>query len=130
MIKCDANKLPVEIKEKAHEYVEKRRPRFRTFGVMQDDVECAWLNGFAFCLEGTVEVKVRQCAMCVYADSPCTPLDYAKDNEGVCNHYRNAVSDYAILKKRAKDLIRCVEHCADNELVLAHCVEQLKEFIQ
>jgi hypothetical protein len=58
-IVCDANKLPEEIKNKAHEYTEKRKPRFRTFGVTRDDVENAWLNGFAFCMEGTVKVKAE-----------------------------------------------------------------------
>lgn len=129
MIQCDANKLPEEVKEKAHEYVEKRKPRFRTFGITQEDVDCAWLNGFAFCLEGTVEVKVKQCAICVYADSPCTPSDYAKDNEGVCNHYKNVFECYELLKKRAGDLTYCAEHCADNSLALARCVEKLKELI-
>lgn len=87
-IVCDANKLPEEIKTKAHEYVAKRRPRFRTFGIVSDDVECAWLNGFAFCMEGTVEVKVKQCATCIYADSPCMPSDYEKGSEGKCDHYK------------------------------------------
>lgn len=98
MIQCPANKLPEEIKEKAHKYIEKRKPRFRTFGVIQEDVENAWLNGFAFCMEGTVTVKVKQCATCVYTDSPCIPSDYAKDNEGVCNHYKNVLDAYADLK--------------------------------
>jgi len=99
MIKCDANKLPEEVKEKAHEYVEKRKPRFKTFGITRDDVECAWLNGFAFCLEGTVEVKVKQCATCVYADSPCKPSDYAKDTENVCSHYKDIFDAYTELRK-------------------------------
>lgn len=59
-INCDANKLPEEIQDKAREYVAKRKPRFRTFGVVSDDVECAWLNGFAFCLEGKVKVALEE----------------------------------------------------------------------
>lgn len=105
MIQCDANKLPEEVKEKAHEYVEKRKPRFKTFGVTQEDVKCAWLNGFAFCLEGTVEVKVKQCATCVYTDSPCTPLDYEKDKEGVCNHYKSIFEEYAKLKGDSESIL-------------------------
>ena len=128
-IVCDANKLPEEIKAKAHKYIEKRKPRFRTFGVTLEDVECAWLNGFAFCLEGTVEVKVKQCATCVYADSPCTSSDYEKGSEGECNRYKSIFEAYEVLKKQAKDLIYCVEHCAKNELAVARCVERLKELI-
>lgn len=58
-IVCDANKLPEEVKIKAHEYVEKRKPRFRTFGATRDDVEDAWLNGFAFYFEENAKLKAQ-----------------------------------------------------------------------
>lgn len=95
---CDANKLPEEIKTKAHDYVEKRKPRFRTFGIVSDDVEDAWLNGFAFCMEGEVTVKVKQCATCIYADSPCLPSEYEKGINGGCDHYKSVFEENAELK--------------------------------
>lgn len=104
MTKCTANKLPEEVKEKAHEYVEKRKPRFRTIGIVQEDVECAWLNGFAFCLEGTVTVKVKQCATCTRANASCTPSDYTTDTNGVCNHYRDVFEENSELRKKNKEL--------------------------
>lgn len=104
MIMCDANLLPEEIQEKAHEYVEKRKPRYGKFGVTQEDVECAWLNGFAFCLEGQVDVKVKQCAACVFTDSPCVPSDYAKDEKEVCNHYKNVFEENSELSKKNAEL--------------------------
>ena len=106
MIKCDANKLPEEIKGKAREYVAKRRPRFRTFGIVSDDVECAWLNGFAFCLEGTVEVKVKRCATCVFVDNHCVPSNYEK---GGCPEYKSVFSQNAEIEKKltkAKEIIK------------------------
>lgn len=56
---ADAAKLPKEVRDKAHEYIQKRKPQFRTFGVAQSDVENAWLEGFAFCLQGKVDVKMK-----------------------------------------------------------------------
>lgn len=125
----EANKLPEEIKMKAHEYVEKRKPQFRTFGVVSDDVEDAWLNGFAFCMEGTVTVKVKQCATCIFTDSPCLPSDYTKATEEDCDHYKSVFEAYELFKKRAGDLIYCIEHCAKNELAVARCIDQLKELL-
>lgn len=58
----NAEKLPEEIKAKARDYVEKREASFRTFGVTREDVVRAWSEGFAFCLAGTVELKVVQCS--------------------------------------------------------------------
>ena len=107
---CDANRLPEEIKAQAHEYVEKRKLRFKSFGVTRDDVECAWLNGFAFCMEGRVDVKVKQCATCVYTDSPCVPSDYARDAEGGCTHYRNVIEENKVLKTQIKEM-KCCYNC-------------------
>ena len=100
MIKCDANKLPEEIKEKAKDYCtnELEHSYADTREELEEDVMRAWLNGFAFCMEGTLTVKVKQCATCVYTDSPCVPSDYAKDNENVCNHYKNVFDAYTELK--------------------------------
>ena len=126
---CNANKLPEEIKTKANEYVAKRKPRFRTFGIVSDDVEDAWLNGFVFCLEGQVEVKIKRCATCVFTDSPCMPSDYIKGAEDECAHYKSVFEGYELLKKRAGDLIYCIEHCTKNELAVARCVERLKELL-
>lgn len=47
MIKCDANKLPDCVKDKAREYAAKRSPCLRK--LTNDDVADAWLNGFATC---------------------------------------------------------------------------------
>lgn len=58
----NAEKLPEEIKAKARDYVEKRDASFRAFGVTREDVTRAWLEGFAFCLAGTVDLKVVQCS--------------------------------------------------------------------
>ena len=55
---ADAAKLPKEVREKAHEYVQKRAPQFRVFDITKTDVENAWLEGFAFCLQGKVDVKI------------------------------------------------------------------------
>lgn len=126
---CEANKLPEEIKTKAHEYVEKRKPRFRTFGIVSDDVEDAWLNGFAFCMEGEVTVKIKQRATCTYADSPCLPSEYEKGINGGCSHYKSVFEDYERLKKRAKELMFCIENCGKNELSVARCVQRLKELL-
>lgn len=54
----DAAKLPEQVRKKAHAYVQKHKPQFRIFGVAQSDVENAWLDGFAFCLQGKVDVKM------------------------------------------------------------------------
>ena len=128
-IVCEASKLPEDIQNKAREYATKRRPRFRTFGIDSNDVESAWLNGFAFCLEGTVEVKVKQCATCLYTNSPCSTECFDKAKE-TCNHYKSVLEGYEILKKRAGDLVYCIEHCAKNELAVARCIERLKELLQ
>lgn len=55
---ADAAKLPEEVREKAHEYIQKHKQQFHIFGVAQIDVENAWLEGFAFCLQGKVDVKM------------------------------------------------------------------------
>jgi hypothetical protein len=129
MIKVDANKLPENIKAQAKNYCnnELEHSYADTREELEEDVMRAWLKGFAFCLEGTVEVKVKQCATCIYTDSPCLPSDYAKTAKGECDHYKSVLEGYEILKKRAGDLVYCVEHCAKNELAVARCVERLKK---
>jgi hypothetical protein len=103
---CDANKLPEEIKAKAKDYCTNRLEHSYadTREELEEDVMCAWLNGFASCIEGIVEVKAKQCATCVYADSPCTLSDYAKDDKGVCSHYKNVIVENAELKQKLNAL--------------------------
>ena len=111
IIICDANKLPEEIKAQAHEYVIKRKSKFKIFGVSQYDVECAWLNGFTFCLEGRVDVKVKQCATCVYTDSPCVPSDYSRTAEGGCTHYKNMCEENIKLHAQIEKM-KCCANCS------------------
>jgi hypothetical protein len=60
MIKCDANKLPEDIKAQAkdycanvleHDYADTREE-------LEEDVMRAWLAGFSFCMEGKVNVLI------------------------------------------------------------------------
>ena len=57
MIEIDRSALPQEIKEKAREYCEKslQHSYADTREELEEDVIAAWLDGFAFCLEGKVQ---------------------------------------------------------------------------
>ncbi len=68
LIRIAPNKLPDDIIQQARKYTSKHRPQFRTFGITSTDIDNAWLAGFAFCLEGQVEVKIQQPKLNVEGD--------------------------------------------------------------
>lgn len=80
-IMCDANKLPEDIQAKAYEYIKKHKPHFRTFGIVSDDVEHAWLSGFAFCFEENAKLKAQIDKM--KCRENCSNYKYQIDNR--CN---------------------------------------------
>ena len=54
-----------------------------------------YYNGY---LEATRELQC-ECRSCVYTDSPCVLSDYGKDNNGICDHFKNVFDENAELKE-------------------------------
>ncbi len=60
MLVCDIDGLPEEIKQKAKEYAKSIEHSYAdSREELEEDGEQAWLQGFAFCLLGKVEVKLN-----------------------------------------------------------------------
>ncbi len=143
---CDANKLPEEIKVQAKNYCtnELEHSYADTKEELEEDVMRAWLHGFAFCLEGAVNVKVKQCVTCVYTDSPCVLSDYAKDAKGYCERYKNVFEQNAELQQKiqvlnlngniavreltkAKELLK---RCYENYIYLQPLRNEIEQFLK
>lgn len=60
-VDIDNSKFPEEIKVKAKEYCDTKLAHSYadTREELEEDVMAAWLDGFAFCLEGKVNVTLR-----------------------------------------------------------------------
>ena len=62
MLVCDIDNLPEEIKQKAKEYTKSIEHSYAdSREELEEDVEQAWLQGFAFCLLGKVKVELKEC---------------------------------------------------------------------